>query len=222
MTYPDGRQVDPGHVVGSSWLTTEEGPHIARTGRGSSAVRIVYETHATTEDNERGSATGWLPGRLSPLGREQAEELGRRRRDDGIDVIYVSDLARAVETAEIAFAATDLPVVTDARLRECNYGDLNGMPVARLRKEQTRRIDEPFPEGESYRDVVRRVADLLGDLRHDHPDQRVLLVSHSAPQWALNHLLHGRPLEDLLVGPFDWQPGWEYLLAPDTALNMEV
>jgi 2,3-bisphosphoglycerate-dependent phosphoglycerate mutase len=46
-------------------------------------IEIVFETHALTEDNERGIATGWLPGRLSERGRVNAAEIGRRRRDDG-------------------------------------------------------------------------------------------------------------------------------------------
>jgi hypothetical protein len=39
-------------------------------------IEIVFETHSTTEDNEAGRATGWLPGRLSPRGRAEAAELG--------------------------------------------------------------------------------------------------------------------------------------------------
>ena len=62
-------------------------------------VRIVFETHSLTVDNERGIATGWLGGALSARGRALAEELGERRRDDGIDAVFASDLARAVETA---------------------------------------------------------------------------------------------------------------------------
>ena len=62
------------------------------------------------------------PGRLSESGRAAARELGERRRDDGIDVIYVSDLERALETVRIAFEGSDIPVRVDARLRECNYG----------------------------------------------------------------------------------------------------
>ena len=73
-------------------------------------VRIVFETHSTTQDNEVGIATGWLPGRLSALGREQAAELGRRRTDDGIGAVFSSDLARATETATIAFAGSGIPV----------------------------------------------------------------------------------------------------------------
>ena len=38
------------------------------------AIQAVYETHSITDDNERGAATGWLPGRLSERGLELATE----------------------------------------------------------------------------------------------------------------------------------------------------
>ncbi len=65
-------------------------------------VRIVFETHALTTDNEAGIASGWLPGELSEEGLKGAAELGRRRHDDGIAAIYVSDLERALEIVRIA------------------------------------------------------------------------------------------------------------------------
>jgi broad specificity phosphatase PhoE len=86
---------------------------------------------------------------LSELGRSQAAKLGARRRDDNIDVVFCSDLRRAVETAEIAFVGTYMTVVQDARLRECNYGKLNGMPAERLHAERGLRVDTPFPGGQS-------------------------------------------------------------------------
>ncbi len=91
------------------------------------SIELVFETHSTSVDNERGIATGWLEGKLSASGREQAARLGERRRADGIDLVVSSDLHRAVETAEIAFAGSPIPVDRDRRLRECNYGDWNGM-----------------------------------------------------------------------------------------------
>jgi broad specificity phosphatase PhoE len=54
---------------------------------------VVFETHSITEDNERGVATGWLPGRLSARGRGLAVELGERRRTDGLAAVVASDLA---------------------------------------------------------------------------------------------------------------------------------
>src|SRR5262245_61570560 len=129
------------------------------------AIELVYETHSTTVDNETGIATGWLEGQLSETGRRQASELGERRRDDGLAAVFTSDLGRAIETAEIAFAGSELPVHLDWRLRECNYGELNGAPVADIDEAvRVRRIDEPFPGGESYRQVVERTRDFLNDL----------------------------------------------------------
>ena len=175
-------------------------------------IELIYETHSTTVDNEEGRATGWLPGVLSEAGREQARELGERRRDDNVDAVFTSDLARAVETAEIAFAGSDLPLFKDWRLRECNYGELNGRPVAEIDAVKAHSVQSPYPAGESYRQVADRIASLLDDLVARFDGARIVLVSHAAPRWAIEHLLGGRPLEELVVEPFDWQPGWLYRL----------
>jgi broad specificity phosphatase PhoE len=178
-------------------------------------VEIIYETHSITTDNETGIATGWLPGRLSDQGRRFAHELGERRRDDNLAVIFVSDLARAVETAEIAFGGSDIPIHQDARLRECNYGMLNGMPVAQLAAARSRHIEEPFPGGQSYRQVVAEMRDFLRDLAEQWNGHTVLIIAHSANKWALDHLLNGVPLEDLVDAPFNWQEGWRFSLPAD-------
>lgn len=175
-------------------------------------VELVYETHATSADNERGIATGWLPGPLSALGRVQAGELGDRRRDDALAAVYSSDLRRAVETVSIAFCDTGIPVRFDSRLRECDYGELNGAPVEVLARHRAASIDAPFPGGQSYRDVVVNTQTLLADLRRDHDGERVLLVAHSANRWALQHLLGCIPLKDLVDAPPAWQPGWNWTL----------
>jgi broad specificity phosphatase PhoE len=44
------------------------------------AVEILYETHAVSTDNEAGIASGWLPGELSPTGRQLATRRGERHR----------------------------------------------------------------------------------------------------------------------------------------------
>ena len=174
------------------------------------AIELWYETHSTTIDNERGIATGWLPGELSDSGRHQAEQLGDRLRERRLDVLFVSDLTRAADTAAIAVGESVLPVVFDARLRECNYGELNGCPVERLVAERRQRIDVPFPGGESYVDVVNRTAAFLVELADAWDGRRTGVIAHSANRWALEHLLHGRDLADLVDAPFAWQPGWRF------------
>lgn len=176
------------------------------------AVTIVFETHAISTDNEQGIATGWLPGSLSETGLRLAQELGARRRNDNITAVITSDLRRAVETAEIAFQGTGIPIQKDARLRECNYGSMNGMPVDQLAAERSRHIDEPWPTGESYRQVVARMQSFLADVAARFDRRRILVIGHSATRWSLDHLINDNPLEDLVDAPFDWQPGWDYVL----------
>jgi 2,3-bisphosphoglycerate-dependent phosphoglycerate mutase len=174
------------------------------------SVEVVYETHATSEDNEAGIATGWLPGKLSAAGREQARELGDRRRNDGLSVVFTSDLNRAVETAELAFAGSELPVVRDARLRECNFGDLNG--TAEPLHDRVAQIDVSYPGGESWRQAVERVAAFLDELRRVRDGERVLVIGHSATRFACEVVANGRRLEELPAEAFVWQRGWEYSL----------
>jgi broad specificity phosphatase PhoE len=174
-------------------------------------VVVVYETHSTSVDNQRGVATGWLPGELSAAGVEQARELGRRRRNEGLDLVLTSDLRRAVRTTEIAFGGTGIPVVSDPRLRECDYGTLTGEPIARIQP-SIAFLDERFPGGESYRDVCRRTADVLAGLAQRSDVTRVLIVAHKAQRWALRALLGGEDLTDILTGADVWQPGWVYVL----------
>jgi alpha-ribazole phosphatase/probable phosphoglycerate mutase len=176
------------------------------------AVAIVFETHSLTTDNEAGMATGWLAGQLSERGRALAAELGRRRRSDGVEAVFASDLGRSVETVELAFGGSGIPVHLDARLREIDYGVWNGMPVLRLEQERTQRISQPFPSGESYLQVVGRVAGFLEELARDCDGARVLVVGHSATRWALDYLLAGAALAELMVAPFGWQEGWSYAL----------
>lgn len=173
-------------------------------------MQIIFETHSISEDNERGAASGWLPGRLSERGRSLARELGARRRDDGVAAVFCSDLMRASETATIAFADTRIQVFLDWRLRECNYGDQNGRPVEEVHSDRRLRLDTPHPNGESWRSAVARVGGVLPDLWARWPHSRLLIVGHVATRWALEYYVIGVRLEDLVRRDFSWQPGWEY------------
>jgi 2,3-bisphosphoglycerate-dependent phosphoglycerate mutase len=179
------------------------------------AIEIVYETHSTSEDNERGVASGWAHSHLSTVGREQARALGARRREDGLDAVFCSDLRRAVETVEIAFAGSAIPVLLDWRLRECDYGAETQHPVAEHHPGRGAHVDRPYPGGESWSQAVERVRRSLDDLQLRWDGGRVLLVGHVATRWALDHLIHGVSLTDLCDADFAWQEGWEYRWEPD-------
>jgi 2,3-bisphosphoglycerate-dependent phosphoglycerate mutase len=174
-------------------------------------VEIVFETHAITEDNERGVATGWLPGRLSARGRDGARELGARRRHDAFDAVFVSDLRRAVETAELAFDGCSVPMLFDWRLRECDYGDLNGAPVDVVH-DRLAYLDTPYPNGETWRQAVERVGRVLPDVAARWNGRRVLVIGHVATRWGIEHHVAGTALEQLATEDFAWREGWEYVL----------
>jgi alpha-ribazole phosphatase/probable phosphoglycerate mutase len=89
------------------------------------------------------------------------------------------------------------------------------MPVDRLAAVRLQHIDHPFPGGESYRDVVRRTASFLRDLAVAREGSRVAVIAHSANKWALDCLLTGAALENLVDAPFGWQEGWLYTLPGD-------
>jgi 2,3-bisphosphoglycerate-dependent phosphoglycerate mutase len=172
-------------------------------------MRIVFETHATSLDNEAGLASGWFDVDLSPAGEAQARELGERRRGDAIAGVHCSDLRRSTRTAAIAFGDRGLPIVVDRRLRECDYGDLTRQPAASLDPRE-RWIEIPFPHGESLTQAVARVELWLADARTSYAGATILVIGHRATHYAFEHLLRGVPLRDAVVAPWSWQPGWTY------------
>lgn len=173
---------------------------------------LVFETHSWSEDNDRGLASGWLPGRLSARGRLLARELGERRRDDHVDAVFTSDLRRAVETAEVAFDGVDIPVLHDWRLRECDFGRLNGGSAQDMQATRRAHIDEAFPGGESWRQAINRVGRFLPDVPLRWDGKRVLVIGHVATKWAFDHYLLGTPLGALIDTDFEWRTGWDYRL----------
>jgi 2,3-bisphosphoglycerate-dependent phosphoglycerate mutase len=176
------------------------------------AVRITFETHSTTTDNQAGLATGWLPGELSEVGRDQARLLGSRRKHDSVDVVFTSDLARAVETATLAFQSTTIPVLHDWRLRECDYGELNGAPRSQVIHPLLEYLSDPYPGGESWIQAIARVGGFLHDLPTRWDGCHVVVIGHVATRWGLDHFINGRHLEELATEEFSWQEGWEYSL----------
>jgi 2,3-bisphosphoglycerate-dependent phosphoglycerate mutase len=175
-------------------------------------TEIVFETHSLTEDNEAGVATGWLPGRLSAAGREHAAALGRRRRTDGLAAVFSSDLGRALETVAIAFAHSDVPVLADWRLRECDYGTLNGSLAEEVHANRRAYLDQPYPGGESWRAATDRVGRFLNDLMLRWEGARVLVIGHVATRFGLERFVLGKELAELMSAEFVWQEGWEYSL----------
>lgn len=89
-------------------------------------MKLIITRHGETEENKSGIFQGHLPGKLSPLGIEQAKKLALRLKDENIDFIYSSDLIRSSDTAkEIAKFYPNTPIKFVKELRE-TFGGTSG------------------------------------------------------------------------------------------------
>ena len=162
------------------------------------AVGIAFAHAAVSTDDEAGRIAGWRPDPLSPYGRSQALELGQRWRGGGLAAVFCSDLPRATETVEIAFAGFRIPIHRDTRLRDCDYGSLAGRSVTELVEHDRLRCADPFPGGQSYQQVVDQTRRFLRDLAAAWDGREIMIVAHRINRLALTHLLTGRRLAELI------------------------
>ena len=143
---------------------------------------------------------------LSDRGRRQAEALGRwiaeQPEDEQPTVLWTSPYVRAQETAELALKAAglDLPKVVDERLREREFGVLDGLTrrgiTAQFPEESERRaaIGKFYhrpPGGESWTDVLQRLRAVLDDIRTDAQGERVLVMAHQVVVLLTRYILEG-------------------------------
>lgn len=175
------------------------------------SVKIIYFVHGTTTDNEEHKSTGQNPGVLSNLGINQSKELRNKIKLDEIDLVICSDLQRAIDSANLTFENSK-KIIQDARIRECNYGDLNGQDSSLVLDEE--HIEIPFPNGESMKDVERRLRDFCRYLLDNYDNKTIALVAHKAPQLALDvitkNITWKQAIEQDWRKTKKWQPGWIY------------
>ena len=120
--------------------------------------------HGDTEWSEQGRLCGWADPPLSPAGIEQAARLHTRLRHRRFEAAWSSDLTRASEFARLSFGEAR----PDVRLREIDFGDLEGKTWDELDEETQAALMrfEGFtaPGGESVETLRERVLGFLGDL----------------------------------------------------------
>jgi probable phosphomutase (TIGR03848 family) len=145
---------------------------------------------------------GRAPGiGLSERGRGEAEDAAERLTRADIAAIYASPLDRAQETAAIIARRLDLPVTTRLDLNELDFGEWTGQTFDEVRKHPrwpewaAHRSISCIPGGETMRDVQRRVVEALIEMREQHPDEAVVVVSHGDVIRAALVFALGMPLD---------------------------
>ncbi|WP_433413126.1 histidine phosphatase family protein [Microtetraspora malaysiensis] len=144
-------------------------------------MTIFLSRHGRTEWSVQGRYAGVSDIPLDEVGRGQARLLADWARGAELTGVVSSPLLRARDTATDAARAAGLPLRTDPRLRELDFGDAEGLRRAEMDPEAVRRFEaDPvtdfLPGGEDPVDAVERVTRCLREL---DAAGRVLVVAHN-------------------------------------------
>ena len=165
----------------------------------ASPTRLYLIRHGQSAGNAEGRFGGHGPTPLSDLGRQQAERTAKVLAKEGVNAIYSSDLLRAVQTAEPLAAMLDLPINTTPAFRERNVGVLEGLTFDESKERFprdyyaliNRDVHHIITEGESYRQLLKRITDELEAIIRRHNGERIAVYSHTGALCFLTLYLIG-------------------------------
>lgn len=149
---------------------------------------LILLRHGRTEANAQGLLQGRIDPSLDALGEQQATAAAALI--GSVDRVIASPLARAQQTA----AALGVPVETDDRFIELDYGDWEGKPVKDVPADTwaiwRENLDFRPPGGETLNELGTRVRDGLADIAAEAVHSDIVVVSHVSPikasvAWAL-------------------------------------
>ena len=141
---------------------------------------IYFVRHGQTNWNITKRIQGQVDIPLNENGREQARNISEEIANLKIDKIISSDLSRAKETAEIINQRMQKKLIIDERLREINYGLIEGTRRLDL-SEKTWKIYDTEPEklhAESKKDVYERIKSFFEEIHSSNNDENILVVTH--------------------------------------------
>ncbi|MBO4688045.1 MAG: histidine phosphatase family protein [Clostridiales bacterium] len=145
---------------------------------------IIAIQHTQSVHHTNGMVGSWTDWDLTELGRTQADNIGRKLKEEleGQDpVMYASDLKRAKQTAEIIGEHLGLESILRRELRERNLGRCCGQSVQWLRENlehpEVTVDDRLFSDGESRRDAWNRLRPCYEEIMKDEHDT-ILVVAH--------------------------------------------
>ena len=153
---------------------------------------------------------------LSPLGEEQARALGAwfaaERAGHLPDVLLSSPYLRARQTTtlfrEAGGSAPEVPICVDERLREKEFGILDGLTTSGIHQvfpdqAEFRRLLGKFyhrpPGGESWADVILRLRSVLDTVSLHYAGRDVMIVAHQVVVLCLRYVLETMDEEQILA-----------------------
>ena len=164
---------------------------------------IITVQHTQSVHHTNGMIGSWTDWELTETGRQQADNIGRKLKDELAEknfVIYSSDLLRAKQTAEIISEHLGNTPVLKKELRERNLGKCCGKSVQWLRENiecQEKTVDDRmFSDAESRRDVWNRLKPFFDGIMSDD-SENIIIVSHGDLLSVFNTMFQGLDVETI-------------------------
>lgn len=158
-------------------------------------IDLLLTRHGETLENRRHVLQGQLPGTLSPLGWKQAEALAEALKEEQLDVIVCSDLARSYDTACVVARSLGLEPQSTPLLREMDWGIYTGETLEDVDWEHLP------PSVESVDELYHRAEEFVNYLRVKYAGKRILAVGHGAFNRAVLAYLNGGKSTDMVALP---------------------
>ncbi len=150
-------------------------------------MSLYFTRHGETDYNLAYLIQGSLDISLNEAGFKQAKELAEKLKDKKFSSIYVSPLLRARQTANEVAKVLGMELKIDNRLREENYGLMEGTSRhLEAYKKQRGRFAYCYPKGESYLKVAARVYSFLDEIKEEATKNDVLVVAHGGMSRIVN------------------------------------
>jgi broad specificity phosphatase PhoE len=146
---------------------------------------IVLVRHGETDWNRERRFQGHADTPLNDAGRAQAADLAGSLTSERLVAVYTSPLRRAYETAALIAIRLGLDVRPLDALREIHVGYWEGLTIDEVRERYPEGASADWhsgwPGGETYEELSARVLPALVSLAHEHPNERILAVTHAGP-----------------------------------------
>jgi alpha-ribazole phosphatase len=164
-------------------------------------MKLLLARHGETDWNLARRYQSYSDISLNQNGIQQAHSLAKRLSKEKIDIIYSSDLSRAIETANyISQEHEPAPAIRcDSRWRELSFGKWEGLNLTEIQAQWQPEADAWYAdpvnvsplEGETIQQLSERVRSAWDELKSKHKDETVLLVSHGGVIQVLLCMLLG-------------------------------
>lgn len=157
-------------------------------------MKYIFIRHGKTHFNEIGLKQGWCDSPLTKEGIQQIEKMSQLLKDEKITKAYTSPTLRAKQTAQIILKEHDVLLHEDERLKEVNFGVLEGLPcsfVDTLHLESLSWLDDlemdyTSYQGENIDDVIIRQQKVLKEIEKiSNEEDCIVVVGHGCSLYAL-------------------------------------